>query len=83
MSTSRLTLCRQVSRLIYSKEDSDGRYVKEPNPESLNYMDMAFRWACHDSHGLSNSFSHALKWAGIDLWAEDRKWAAKQKEQSE
>ena len=60
-----------------------GRYVKEPNPESLNYMDMAYRWACHDSHGLSNSFSHALKWAGIDLWAEDRKWAAKQKEQSE
>ena len=51
-----------------------GRYVKEPNPESLKYMDMAYRWACHDSHGLSNSFSNALKWAGIDLYAERDKW---------
>lgn len=51
-----------------------GRYVKEPNPESLKYMDMAYRWACHDSHGLANSFSNALKLAGIDLYAEMDKW---------
>ena len=42
-----------------------GRYVKEPNPESLYYMELAFRWACHADHGLSNSFHNALKWAGI------------------
>lgn len=51
-----------------------GRYVKEPNLESLEYMDMAVRWARHSSHGLSNSFSNALKWAGIDLYAEQRRW---------
>ena len=54
-----------------------GKYIKEPTLESLNYMDMAYRWACHDSHGLSNSFSHALKWAGIDLYEEDLKWREK------
>ena len=54
-----------------------GRYAKEPNPDSLNYMYMAFLWACHDNHGISNSFSHALKWAGIDLFAERRKWKDK------
>lgn len=51
-----------------------GRYVKEPNPQSLKFMDMAYRWACHDSHGMANSFKHALDWAGIDLWEEDEKW---------
>ena len=51
-----------------------GRYVKEPNPESLKYMEMAYRWACHASHGLSNSFHNAMKWAGIDLYAEQDKW---------
>ena len=52
-----------------------GRYVKDPNPESLNYMEMAYRWACHDNHGISNSFRHALKWAGIDLWTESKRWS--------
>lgn len=51
-----------------------GRYVKEPNAESMKYMVLAWHWACHSSHGLSNSFSHALKWAGIDLLSERRKW---------
>lgn len=51
-----------------------GRYVKEPNPESLSYMEMAYRWACHASHGLTNSFSNALKWACIDLHTESAKW---------
>ena len=52
-----------------------GRYVKEPNPESFHYMEMAFRWACHADHGMSNSFAHALKWANIDLLEEYRRWA--------
>lgn len=51
-----------------------GRYIKEPNQESLRYMSMALAWACHDNHGISNSFYHALKWAGIDLWVEEQKW---------
>lgn len=51
-----------------------GRYVKEPNRESLYYMELAYRWACHDNHGISNSFRHAMEWAGIDLWEEERKW---------
>jgi len=53
-----------------------GKYVKNPNPESINYMNMAFLWACHDSHGLSNSFDHAMKWAGIDLHKELSRWRA-------
>ena len=51
-----------------------GRYKKEPNPESLKYMEMAFRWACHADHGLSSSFYHAMKWAGIDLYTEWKRW---------
>ena len=51
-----------------------GRYVKNPNAESINYMYMAYLWACHDSHGLSNSFTHAMKWAGIDLYKELNRW---------
>lgn len=47
-----------------------GRYVKEPNSESLHYMELAYRWACHDNHGLSNSFHNALAWAGLDLYDE-------------
>ena len=54
-----------------------GKYVKEPNPESFKYMEMAFYWACHDNHGIANSFSNALKWAGIDLFAEQLKWRGK------
>lgn len=54
-----------------------GRYVKEPNAESIKYMTMAFYWACHDNHGIANSFSNALKWAGIDLFAERAKWINK------
>lgn len=55
-----------------------GRYVKEPNPESLKYMEMAYRWACHDSHGLSNSFFNAMKWAKIDLYKEQERWRKNQ-----
>lgn len=51
-----------------------GRYVKEPNPESIDIMEMALRWACHADHGLSNNFYHALDWAGIDLYKEELKW---------
>ena len=47
-----------------------GRYQKHPNQKSLSVMKNAWYWACHDSHGLSSSFSHALKWCGIDLFTE-------------
>ena len=46
------------------------RYQKCPNQRSLSIMRTAFLWACHDDHGLSNCFSHALKWCGIDFFAE-------------
>lgn len=51
-----------------------GRYVKEPNPESVTMMEMALRWACHADHGMSNNFYNALKWVGIDLYEEEKKW---------
>lgn len=45
-------------------------YQKCPNKHSLNVMQTAFLWACHDDHGLSNSFAHALDWCGIDFFEE-------------
>lgn len=51
-----------------------GRYIKEPNPTSLTFIELAYRWACHDSHGLANSFKHAMDWAKIDLYAEELRW---------
>lgn len=48
-----------------------GRYVKNPNAESLEMMRMAYSWACHSSHGIANSFRHALQWAKVDIWAEE------------
>ena len=56
-----------------------GRYIKEPNEHSTTLMLMAFRWACHDNKGLANSFSNALKWAKIDLYAEHEKWIEKRR----
>ena len=47
-----------------------GIYKKHPNKRSLRIIEMAFHWACHDDHGLANSFNHAMKWCGIDLYAE-------------
>ena len=47
-----------------------GKYVKEPNEHSLRLIELAWYWAVHDNKALSNSFSHALKWAGIDLFTE-------------
>lgn len=52
-----------------------GKYIKEPNEHSLNLMYMAYLWACHDNRGLANSFCNALKWAKIDLYAEQERWA--------
>lgn len=49
------------------------RYQKHPNKRSLSIMQMAFLWACHADHGLSNSFSHAMQWCGIDLSEERHK----------
>lgn len=49
------------------------RYQKHPNKRSLNIMQTAYLWACHADHGLSNSFSHALDWCGVDLFNERRK----------
>ena len=51
-----------------------GNYVKEPNEHSFSLISMAYRWACHDNHGLANSFSNALKWAKINLRAEEKRW---------
>jgi hypothetical protein len=47
-----------------------GIYKKRPNKKSLSVMKNAWYWACHASHGLSSSFTHALKWCGIDLFTE-------------
>lgn len=48
-----------------------GRYARHPNRYSLSVIGMAFRWACHDDHGLSNSFANAMRWCGIDLFTEE------------
>ena len=47
-----------------------GRYKNHPNKYSLSIINMAFRWACHEDHGLSNSFKHAMDWCEIDLFNE-------------
>lgn len=52
-----------------------GKYVKEPNAESMKFIRMALLWAGHADHGLSSSFHHALKWAGIDLHTETERWS--------
>lgn len=51
-----------------------GIYQKDPNPKSYKIIEMAYRWACHADHGLSNSFRHAMKWAGIDILTEYKRW---------
>ena len=57
-----------------------GRYIKEPNAKSYDMISLAFKWACHSSHGLCNSFHHALEWANIDLFKEGKRWREKIKE---
>lgn len=47
-----------------------GIYKKRPNKKSLSVMKNAWYWACHASHGLASSFTHAFKWCGIDLFTE-------------
>ena len=71
------TVQRPADFKTWSKQDMSeafwlhlGRYKKKPNRKSLNVMYTALLWAYHDDHGLSNSFKHALKWCGIDLYAE-------------
>lgn len=54
-----------------------GRYIKNPNEHDLTVINAAYLWAVHDNHALANSFSHALKWAGIDLYTEMKKWRGK------
>ena len=44
-----------------------GIYAKHPNKKSLGVIHMAFLWACHDDHGLSNSFLHAMEWADVPI----------------
>lgn len=46
------------------------KYQKHPNKYSLSVMRTALLWAFHDDHGLSNSFTHAMEWCGIDLFKE-------------
>jgi hypothetical protein len=50
-----------------------GKYVKSPNRKSLNYLYMAWLWACHEDHGLTSNFSNALDWCKIDLYAERKR----------
>lgn len=47
-------------------------YAKNPNEHSLRIMDRAWLWACHDNHGLANSFLNAIKWitGGRDFYDE-------------
>lgn len=47
-----------------------GIYKKHPNKRSLKIIEMAFHYACHDDHGLANSFNHAMKWCELDLYTE-------------
>ena len=47
-----------------------GKYRKHPNQKSLSVIKNAWYWACHDNHGLSSSFAHALEWCGINLFTE-------------
>ena len=45
-----------------------GEYIKDKNPEiHFPMMKRALFWAMHDSHGLSSSFTHALKWAKVSI----------------
>lgn len=48
-----------------------GRYVKTPTNEGKELMKRIFYWACHSDHALSNSITHALKWANINLWGDE------------
>lgn len=50
-----------------------GRYQKYPNKRSINLMKMAYMWAMHDNHTLSNSITHALEWCKIDIFKESRR----------
>lgn len=52
-----------------------GKYIKEPNEDSILLVERAFDWAVHADKALANSFLHALEWAGIDLYAELDKYA--------
>lgn len=45
-----------------------GIYQKRPNKKSFKILQNAWLWAVHDDHGLANSFTHALKWVGVDIW---------------
>ncbi len=49
-------------------------YVKEPNQKSLDIINWTYLWAVHDNKALANSFAHALSWAGINCYAEKKRW---------
>lgn len=51
-----------------------GSYQKKPSLEAFKIMELAYNWACHADHGLSNSFYHAWKWSGFDFAEEYMKW---------
>lgn len=50
-----------------------GKYQKHPNKHSLAIIRRAYLWACHDDHGLSNSFYNAMKWCKLDLSTESER----------
>lgn len=50
-----------------------GKYQQRPNKKSLNILRLAYGWACHADHGLSNSFRHALDWCRIKFSQENKR----------
>lgn len=50
-----------------------GKYQKNPNKKSLGIITMAYGWACHADHGLSNSFRHALDWCSLNISMESKR----------
>lgn len=49
-------------------------YQKNPTQKGISTINTIYLWACHDNHTLSNTIRHALKWCGIDLFSERRRW---------
>lgn len=47
-----------------------GKYKTHPNKRSLDIIHLAYCWACHEDHGLSNSFCHALEWCNLKFYDE-------------
>ena len=42
-----------------------GKYVKNPEFQTLQNMYFLYLWAVHDDHELAKCFADAMKWSGI------------------